>query len=143
MHEPVHLTCIFGCRDAKDCISHYLECLILWSIINEVFQGFVHPLPFGNVNYLEPNTNTVIVISAAFEVYHALKIGLRETIETAMACRRFDEIYRVSHKLVREKFQESYGRLTLPHHMQSVQASSIDKSEVKKCRGLVTPQAPS
>ena len=88
--------------------------MTLWSIINEVFQGLVHPLPIGKVNYLEPSTNSVIVISAAFEVYHALKIGLRETVETALACKKFDEIYRVSHKLIREKYQESYGRLDIP-----------------------------
>jgi hypothetical protein len=143
MHEPVHLKCIFGCKDAKDCISHYLECLILWSIINEAFQGFVHPLPTGKLNYLEPSSNSVIVISAAFEVYHALKIGLRETVEAALACRRFDEVHRVSHKLIHEKSEASYGRLILPQPLQSVQARHTDKSKVKKCRGLETPQAPS
>ena len=77
--------------------------MTLWSIINEVFRGLVHPLPIGKVNYLEPSTNSVIVISVAFELYHALKIGLRETVETALACKKFEEIYRVSHKLIRDK----------------------------------------
>ena len=129
MHEPVHLKCIFGCRDAKDGISHYLECVNLWSIINEVFQGLVHPLPIGKVNYLEPSTNSVIVISAAFEVYHALKIGLRETVDIALACRNFDDIYKVSHKFIREKFQESYGRLNVPSTAFPVSPCSVPFSE--------------
>ena len=111
MHEPIRLPCIFGCRGEHDQISHYLECQILWSIINEVFEGYVHPLAIGRVNYLEPNASRVIVISAAFEIYHALKIGLRETVDHAIACKRFKEIYRVSHKLITAKFSESYGRL--------------------------------
>ena len=69
---------------APDNIKHYLECLILWSLIDEAFHGLIHPLPIGKVNYLEPNTDNVILISAAFEVYHALKIGLRETVLSAI-----------------------------------------------------------
>ena len=111
MHEPRKLTCIFGCKDEPDNIAHYLDCLILWSIINEVFEGHVHPLAIGKVNFLEPNANRVIVISAAFEIYHALKIGLREVVEHALTCRRFGEVYRISHKLILEKHRSSQCRL--------------------------------
>ena len=91
--------------------TYYLDCHILWSIIDEVFEGHVHPLAIGKVNFLEPNANRVIVISAAFEVYHALKIGLREIVEHALTYRRFGEVYRISHKLIVEKHQSSQGRL--------------------------------
>ena len=111
MHEPVLLPCIFGCSDASDTISHYLEYMILWSIIDEVFHGYVHPLSVGRVNYLDPNPNRVIVISAAFEVYHALKIGLRDIIDSAICSKMLGQIYRVSHKLIVEKFAIARSRL--------------------------------
>ena len=112
MHEPVKLQCIFGCRDAKDKLDHYLVCNCLWSSIDEVFEKMIDHLPAGRVNFLHPSPTKVIVISCAFEVYHALKIGLRETVETALATRRFNEVYRVSHKLILDNFQMSQGHLT-------------------------------
>ena len=39
MHEPVHLKCIFGCRDAKDCISHYLKCVTSGRLSMESFKA--------------------------------------------------------------------------------------------------------
>ena len=71
----------------------------------------MHPLATGKVNYLEPDPSRVILISTAFEVYHALKIGLRETVDLACSCKRFGEVYRVSHKLIREKFMSCSGHL--------------------------------
>ena len=114
--------------------------MTLWSIINEVFQGLVHPLPICKVNYLEPSTNSVIVISAAFELYHALKIGLRETVETALACKKFDEIYRVSHKLIREKFQESYGRLNTPSSAFPISFGSVPFHECNSVADMTEAQ---
>ena len=59
-----------------------------------------------------PSIAKVILLCCAFEVYHALKIGLRETVEIALATRRFTEIYRVCHKLILDNFQASQGHLT-------------------------------
>ena len=112
MHEPVKLQCIFGCRNGMDRLDHYLQCHALWSRIGEVFQGFVDPSPPGRVNFSNPSIAKVIILCCAFEVYHALKIGLRETVEIALATRRFTEIYRVSHKLILDNFQTSQGHLT-------------------------------
>ena len=69
-------------------VPKHLDCLILWSAINEVFESPMHPLAIGKVNYLEPDPSRVILISTAFEVYHALKIGLRETVDLACSCKR-------------------------------------------------------
>ena len=113
MHEHVKLPCIFGCKGAPDNLKHYLECLILWSLIDEAFHGLIHPFPIGRVNYLEPSTDNVILISAAFEVYHALKIGLREIVLSAIQSSRFGEVCRVSRKLIFEKLCESRCRLVV------------------------------
>ena len=95
-----------------DRLDHYLQCHALWSYIDEVFQGFVDPSPPSRVNFSNPSIAKVIILCCAFEVYHALKIGLRETVETALATRRFNEIYRVFHKLILDNFQMSQGHLT-------------------------------
>ena len=113
MHEVVKLPCIFGCNAALDNLKHYLECRILWSLIDEAFCGLIHPLPIGRVNYLDPNTDNVILISAAFEIYHALKIGLREVVLSAIQSMRFGDVCRISRKLILEKLRESRGRLVV------------------------------
>lgn len=117
MHEPVKLQCIFGCRHAKDKLEHYLDCHFRWSSIDEVFGKMIDRLPAGRVNFLHPSPDKVIIISCTFEVYHALKIGLRETVVTALTSGDFSEVHRVSHKLIVDKFLTSQGLLTgiTPH----------------------------
>ena len=106
------LQCIFGCRNAKDKLDHYLDCHFLWSSIAEVFERMIDRLPAGRANFLHPSPDKVIIISCAFEVYHALKIGLRETVVTALTCGDFSEVHRVSHKLIADKVLMSQGLLT-------------------------------
>ena len=87
MHEPELLACIFGCKHHKDDLSHYLECGILWSHLNEAFARHVAPSKAGKVNYLHPSRCKVILISSAFEVYHALKISLRDLVNESQSTR--------------------------------------------------------
>jgi hypothetical protein len=108
MHEPKLLRCIFGCRDEHDDLGHYLQCNILWSIIGESFTGLIAPLPVGRVNLVNPSLVNVTIISLAFEIYHALKIGLRETINHSQATRRYGEVCRISRKLMHEKLGSLY-----------------------------------
>ena len=103
MHEPKLLRCIFGCRDEQDDLGHDLNCNILWSIIDEGFTGLVAPLAVGRVNLVNPSLVNVTIISLAFEIYHALKIGLREMTCNAQSTQRFGEIARISRKLMHEK----------------------------------------
>ena len=103
MHEPELLNCIFGCRGHRDDLSHYLECHILWSHLNEAFAGHVAPCKAGKVNYLHPTFQKVIIISAAFETYHALKISLRHVVAQAFSISRFSEINRIAVRLITEK----------------------------------------
>ena len=80
LHEPVILNCIFGCRNEIDRISHYLECHVLWAILAEVFPGDIANSPHSRVNYVNPSLRKLCLISSAFEIYHAMKIGLRSTV---------------------------------------------------------------
>ena len=80
-------------------------------MFNEVFIGMIDPQNFGKVNYLNPSQLKVLITACAFEVYHALKIGLRYKVDDALASRRFSEIYRISHKLILEKYGGVKGKL--------------------------------
>ena len=107
MHEAIILRCIFGCKDKKDDLTHYLECTVLWSLIDEVFVGCVAPSKSGRINYIQPSVQNVCLISVAFEVYHALKIGLRDTVACAVSTLRFAEIAKVASKLISEKYERN------------------------------------
>ena len=103
MSEPILLNCIFGCTDCKDRLSHYLICNILWSILDEAFSGEIAPTSYSRVNYLTPSLKKIIIISAAFEIYHALKIGLRHEVDIAQSSRKFGEMYRIASRLASDK----------------------------------------
>ena len=103
MSEPKLLNCIFGCTDCKDRLSHYLICNILWSILDEAFSGEIAPTSYSRVNYLTPSLKKIIIISAAFEIYHALKIGLRHEVDIAQSSRKFGEMYRIASRLASDK----------------------------------------
>ena len=98
MHEPIKFSCIFGCTQEKDHLGHYLQCHILWSIIHEVFQTDLPPHTYQRLNYSQPSLFKLYLISAIFDIYHALKIGLRLEVEKAQATSLYGEMYRISHK---------------------------------------------
>jgi hypothetical protein len=43
-------------------------------------------------DYLNPRVQKIIVVSPAFEVDHAIKIGLRGIVDSSQLSRRFGEI---------------------------------------------------
>ena len=86
-------------------LDHYMlcgSCPILWSILHEAFEGTIAPTVVGRLNYIKPSKKQVILISAAFEIYHALKIGLRSIVDESQASQRFAEIIRIASKLAKE-----------------------------------------
>ena len=106
MHEPITLDCIFGCPGCEDRVSHYLSCPILWALLDEAFPGAVAPTCFGRVNFSNPSIKNIFIISTAFEIYHALKIGLRTEVDNSQTSKRFKEICRVSSRIAQEKGTE-------------------------------------
>ena len=123
MHESSQLQCIFGCRDCKDMLGHYVECNILWSILHESFGGVFPPSKVSRLNYQHPSQQNIIVISAAFEIYHALKIGLRHIVDDSQATQRFAEIIRIASKLAVES-RTSHANV-LPEHFNEYSGTSF------------------
>ena len=127
MHESPVLDCIFGCKESKDRLDHYMECPILWSVLHEAFEGDFTPCNIARLNFAHPSPSKLVLISASFEIYHALKIGLRNSVEEALASHRLAEICRIAAKLAgecrathRDLFPESRGgpNATQPHMSQ-------------------------
>ena len=50
---------------------------------------------------MHPSLMKLLLISVAFEIYHALKIGLRSEVDYAQEHKRFAQIYRVACKVAR------------------------------------------
>ena len=59
------------------------------------------PTIASRLNYVHPSLMKLLLISVAFEIYHALKIGLRNEVDYAQEHKRFAEIYRVACKVAR------------------------------------------
>jgi len=98
LHEDLRLPCILGCCDsgAKDCLSHYLTCSVFWALLNSACRSpasrwdvssqskicLADPLPFDYQRLV-----------CAFLVYHALKLGHRKEVESAIKADDFDRIH--------------------------------------------------
>ena len=93
----------------------------------EVFPGDIANSPHSRVNYVNPSLHKLCIISSAFEIYHALKIGLRFEVDSAQCTKKFGEIYRVAHKLAQE-FLHSHAHIfnhnSTDRPMQPVSSSS-------------------
>jgi len=83
MHETHKLCCIFGCRTCPDRIDHYIICPILWSLLDDAFGGSLTPCIFSRLNLAFPSERNLHILAAAFDIYHALEIGLRSTVDVA------------------------------------------------------------
>ena len=102
MHEPVRLDCVFGCRHDKDKLDHYLRCPILWSLITKVFGCLLPSQVCARLNYYQPSALKLCVVSAALDVYHAIKIGRRADLDDAFLNRRFGNICSAAKKVLHD-----------------------------------------
>ena len=79
------------------------------------------------MNYSAPSPQKLIHIACAFEIYHALKIGLRSIVDEAVSSSRFSEVLRNASKIAQE-FNQRYihffprGRLALANVLDPCQA---------------------
>ena len=81
MHEQNKLDCLFGCREGKDMLRHYLYCSPLWQIAAEAL-GFSPPLRIEERLCLVKCTpQSVSLLALAFQVYHYTKAQLNESSE--------------------------------------------------------------
>ena len=111
MHETNKLNCIFGCRTSPDRLDHYITCNLLWSLLHEAFGGDFTPCLFARLNFSMPCERNLYILAAAFDIYHGLKIGLREVVDEANVSLRFATISHNAKLIARDHVRSLYGCL--------------------------------
>ena len=96
MHEPITWSCIFGCTDGQDELSHYISCPILLSVVHECFSTPFGPTVLDRLCIRSPSPQAAIMITTCFSIYHTLKGGHREIIMEAFRCHRFASVLRLA-----------------------------------------------
>ena len=78
MHEPVRRDCLFGCREGKDELMHYLVCSPLWQIAAGAL-GIEAPIPIGErLCVVNPSVERVHLLALACHTYHHTKSRAKE-----------------------------------------------------------------
>ena len=78
MHEPICLSCIFGCRNEPDEINHYFLCSPLWQIASQSLQVQA-PLDLAQRLCIEkPTPDTARMLALVFSLYHFTKTRAKE-----------------------------------------------------------------
>ena len=73
MHEPVQMSCLFGCRDCEDTIRHYFECSPLWQLAGEALR-VTAPLDLRErLCILNPSVEHFHLLALSFQGYHYAK----------------------------------------------------------------------
>ncbi len=103
----VVLVCV-GCAEAKDKLTHYITCPILWGMISDITNIDIQLLAISICNYLAPSHTKCLLLSLACDVYHSLKIGLRNVVDNAVLSGDFSHVI---HNASRST-TESYSNIT-------------------------------
>ena len=123
--EDLRLPCIFGCSQyegcpmgAKDFLTHYLTCPILWHLIvsslrQPVFIATLQPVQFACMD--RPVQNDFKRICIAFKCYHAIRLSHPELVKRAIKSKVFDEI----HLLLLEYVRQFADELSLRYDVAS------------------------
>ena len=95
MHEPKILPCIFGCG-AGDCLHHYLECEVLWTLVYCCFNCnvsiFVNSSNSSRACIHNLNPCKMAHLYTAYSVYHALRKLHSDSIHNAISSDDFNSV---------------------------------------------------
>ena len=104
-HERHRLDCIFGCGLSglrfgprpKDILSHYLSCLSLWGIIEQIIGVTIPNSP--PVALCVRGQQNPIIIALAHSIYHGLKQGQALLIRSIGTLRELNRVLDAAHEL--------------------------------------------
>ena len=91
-HESVRLPCIFGCQGPIDTLAHYATCSRLWLVVGRHSRVNSGNSVLMRLGIQEPSPQHFKDLAVAFTVYHALKLGHRELVNTAVDDNNFREV---------------------------------------------------
>ena len=131
MHEEVLLSCVFGCVSHKDKLEHYLECSVLWSLIDEVFLTSIGSSMLARCNISNPCESSAIMLTTAFNMYHTIKGGHRNLITASASSGRYGPVCKVALDVAR-LYHSRYNMYFNIPHSSSVGALRIHPQRVRE-----------
>ena len=73
--------CLFGCKDVTDCLGHYIECRIMFSLWKFMHRDLsIHASDWWVLN--SPNKREIIHICCVFSAYHAASAHVKQNRDT-------------------------------------------------------------
>ena len=76
MHEDPILPCLFGCKDHRDSLPHYVMCPNIYAFQRYLF-GDVPSDPLDRFGIKNPSIQSMKISSCLFSAYHAVKAKVR------------------------------------------------------------------
>ena len=73
MREDIILPCIFGCTDARDELTHYLQCTVLWLFASENLGHETHFDIAHRLCLVSPTTARLRALAFVHTLYHTCK----------------------------------------------------------------------
>jgi hypothetical protein len=95
MGERTRLPCIFGCKDCKDRLTHYLRCNPLWLVacsalrLDDSYASIDFPRRLG---FPVPSSTSLILLCVMFKTYHALRRDFASMITLSVADEDFSDL---------------------------------------------------
>jgi len=76
MHEDPILPCLFGCKDHKDSLPHYVMCPQIFACLMFLFRD-ISSDPLVRLGIKNPSIQSMNICSCLFSAYHAVKAKVR------------------------------------------------------------------
>ena len=71
-HEPVLLPCLLGCQEGKDDLSHYVDCIQIQIILDDLLLSSPSS-PLERIGLQSISRESILTTAAVFCAYHAFK----------------------------------------------------------------------
>ena len=71
-HEAIRLPCMFGCDGAKDKMTHYVMCPILFTLLTQ-FRTDTPNCPLKRIGLVDPSRESLLTLACSFAGYHAVR----------------------------------------------------------------------
>ena len=130
MHEAEQTSCIFGCKDARDNVGHYIMCNRLWRAVAHasrcVFSTDIHCRLA-----ISASPQDIINLYVAFCTYHSVRFKYATDISQAAASRNFNALAAAvkgeacAAQRVASTNVKPLNRVTEPHFTSAIPARSV------------------
>ena len=109
MHEGSDLRCLFGCKNKKDDLRHYLICPVLRCEVYATLDASPIWLGYSALErsgILNPSPSKAKALALAFRVYHSLKNVHLRKIRAARAADDLESIRLLVREVARTQWRD-------------------------------------